>query len=149
MCVEETEFWLRSLLQNYVPWITYIFLPYHTVLLLCLRNSPYSIWCRHLNLQHRSDMHCTCALGNKNFHSGHYCRITSTVITYIFCQYHIVVLFMSPQLLLQYLLQGFKTCYTVQTCTGHVHEGSEIWLRSLLQNYVPLNDIHIHFLLLL
>ena len=71
-------------------------------------------------------MHCTCALGNKNFHSGHYCRIMSTVITYIFCQYHTVVLFMSPQLLLQYLMQRFKTCYTVQTCTGHVREGSEI-----------------------
>ena len=53
-------------------------------------------------------MHCTCALGNKNFHSGHYCRIMSTVITYIFCQYHTVVLFMSPQFLLQYLMQDLK-----------------------------------------
>ena len=128
--------------------ITYIFLPYHTVLLFVSPQLLLQYLMLHLNLQHRSDMHCTCALGNKNFHSGHYCRIMSTVITYIFCKYHTVVLFMSPQLLLQYLMQGFKTCHTVQTCTGHVHEGSEIWLRSLLQNYVPLNDIHIHFLLL-
>ena len=101
-------------------------LPYHTVLLFVSPQLLLQYLMPAFDLQHRSDMHCTCALGNKNFHSGHYCRIMSTVITYIFCQYHTVVLFMSPQLLLQYLMQGFKTCYTVQICTGHVHEGSEI-----------------------
>ena len=29
-------------------------------------------------------------------------------------------------ILLQYLMQGFETCYTVQTCIGHVCEGNGI-----------------------
>ena len=39
--------------------------------------------------------------------------------------YLAVILFVSPQLLLQYLIQGFKICYTVQAC---------IW-------YVPINTV--------
>ena len=33
-------------------------------------------------------------------------------------------LFLTPQLLLQYLMQGFEACITVQTCTEHVHKGN-------------------------
>ena len=84
MCLEETEFRFRSLLQNYFLWITNIFWPYHTILL-----------------------------------------------------------FVSPQLLLQHLMQAFETCDTVQTCTADVHKETEFWFRSLLQNYVPLNNIYI------
>ena len=54
-----------------------------------------------------------------------------------------VVLFVPLQLLHQYLMQGFETCNTVQTCIEHVHKGNSIMIQSLLQNYVPLNDIHI------
>ena len=43
---------------------------------------------------------------------------------YIFRPHQTVILFVSPQLLLQYLMQGLETCYTVQTCIGHVHEGN-------------------------
>ena len=32
---------------------------------------------------------------------------------------------MSLQLLLQYLVLGFETCYTAQTYIGHVHEDME------------------------
>lgn len=39
----------------------------------------------------------------------------------IFWLYHTVVLFVSPQLLLQNFMQRFKTCYTVQTSILHVH----------------------------
>ena len=61
---------------------------------------------------------------------------------------HFVVLFMSLQLLLQNLIQGFETCNTVQTCNEHMHsvflyEHMHKGNRSLMQNYVFLNDTHI------
>ena len=59
-------------------------------------------------------------------------------MTYIALPYNIVVLFMSPQLLHQYLMQGFDTCYTV-TCIEHVHEEMEFLSMTLLQYYIPLN----------
>ena len=37
---------------------------------------------------------------------------------------HFVVLFLSPQLLLQYLMQRFETCNTAQVCTEHEHNGN-------------------------
>ena len=54
-----------------------------------------------------------------------------------------VVVFSSPQLLLKYLMQGFETFNTAQTCIEHVHKGNRVLIQSLLQNYVPLNDMHI------
>ena len=40
------------------------------------------------------------------------------------CLSHFVVLFLSPQLLLQYLTQGIETCNIAQTCIEHVHKGN-------------------------
>ena len=65
---------------------------------------------------------------------------------------HFVVLFLSQQLRLQYLMQGLENCNTVQTCSAHVHKRNRIFVQALLQNYVPLNYIHIliisHFVVL-
>ena len=66
----------------------------------------------------------------QSFDSGHYCRIMSPWMTSIFWPYNTVVLFVSPQLLLQYLMQGFESCNTVQPCIEHVHKGNRIWIRS-------------------
>ena len=55
---------------------------------------------------------------------------------------HFVVLFLFPQLLLQYLRQGFETFNTVPTCIEHVHKENGILCLSLLQNYVPFNNSH-------
>ena len=41
-------------------------------------------------------------------------------------------------------MQRFETCNTVQTCIEHIHKENrfDLLFRSLLQNCVPLNDIH-------
>ena len=47
-------------------------------------------------------------------------------------------MFVSPQLLLQYLMQGFETCYTVQTCIGHGHEGNVTLIQVIIAELRPL-----------
>ena len=57
---------------------------------------------------------------------------------------HFVVLIVSPQLLQQYLMQGFEPCNTVQTFIEYVLKGNVIFLsKSLLQNGAPFNDLDI------
>ena len=60
---------------------------------------------------------------------------------YIFISYNTVVLFLSPQLLLQYLMQGFETCYVVQTRIGHVHEGYRSLIPVSNGELFSLNDL--------
>ena len=43
-----------------------------------------------------------------------------------------VVLLLSPQVLLQYLMQGSETCNTVQTCIEHVHKGNRILIQIII-----------------
>ena len=114
---------LKYVISELCPleWHTY-FGPYHTVLLLLC---PYLLL-QYLILHRKSDMHWTCAKGKQNFDPEHYCRIMSPWMTYIFWPYRIVVLFVSPQLPLKYLMQGFETCYTVQTCIWYVHKRNRI-----------------------
>ena len=45
---------------------------------------------------------------------------------------------MSLQLLIQYLMQVFETCYTVQTCIGHAHEGNGILIQGIIAELYPL-----------
>ena len=45
---------------------------------------------------------------------------------------------MSLQLLLQYLIQVFETCYIVQTCIGHVYEGNGIFIQVIIAELYPL-----------
>ena len=49
----------------------------------------------------------------------------------------IVLLILTPQLLLQYLMQGSETCYTVQTCIGHAHKGSGILIQVIIAELYP------------
>ena len=59
------------------------------------------------------------------------------------CARLFVVLSVGPQLLVRYLIQGFETYNTVQTCIEHVQKETEFSFRALLQKYVPFNNIHI------
>ena len=65
------------------------------------------------------------------------------------CPSHFVVLFFFffffffSQLLLQYLMQGLKTCNSVRHALNMCIEETEFGFPLLLQNYVPLNDIHV------
>ena len=43
--------------------------------------------------------------------------------------------------LVEYLMLGFETCNTFQTCIEHAHKGNNI-LPQLIRNYVHLNDMH-------
>ena len=62
---------------------------------------------------------------------------------------HLAVL-LSPQLL-GYLMQGFETCNTAQTCIEHVHKGKRILtqviiaelIRLVLAELSPFNNLHI------
>ena len=58
-----------------------------------------------------------------------------------FGPYHTLVLFLSPHLLLQCLVQGFETCNIVQTCIGHVHKGNKILIQDIIAELYLLNDI--------
>ena len=51
---------------------------------------------------------------------------------------HFLVLFLSPQLLLKYLMQGLETGNTVQTCIGHVHKGNRILIQIIIAELHPL-----------
>ena len=44
---------------------------------------------------------------------------------------HFLVLFLSPQLLLRFLMLEFEICNTVQTCIGHVLKGNRILIKAL------------------
>lgn len=54
-----------------------------------------------------------------------------------------VVLFMSLQLLLQYLMLGCETCDTVQICIELVHKGIGIYNSGHYCRICPLNDTNI------
>ena len=51
---------------------------------------------------------------------------------------HFVVVFLPPQLLLQFSMQGFETCSTVQTCIEHVHKGNRILIQVIIAELYPL-----------
>ena len=57
-------------------------------------------------------------------------------MTYIFLPYYIVALFLSPQLILQYLMQVLETFGTkFKLCIWHVHEGNGISIALFLSKY--------------
>ena len=47
------------------------------------------------------------------------------------------VLFLSPQVLLQYLMQGSETCNTVQICIEHVHKGNRLLIQVIIAEVCP------------
>ena len=51
---------------------------------------------------------------------------------------HFLELFLSLQLLLQYLMQGFEMCNTVQICIEHVHKGNRILIQAIIAELYPL-----------
>ena len=61
--------------------------------------------------------------------------IYSFTLVRIYVKSHFAVLFLSLQLLLQYLMQGLDTCNTVKTCIGHVHKGNGIWILVIIAKF--------------
>ena len=51
---------------------------------------------------------------------------------------HFVVLFLSPQFLLQYFMQGLETCNTVLTCIEHVYNGNKLLIKVIIAELCPL-----------
>ena len=51
---------------------------------------------------------------------------------------NILVLFLSPQLILKYLMQGLETWKTVQICIGHMHKGIKILIQVIIAELHPL-----------
>ena len=56
---------------------------------------------------------------------------------------HFVVLFLAL-LLVEYLMLGFETCNTFQTCIEHAHKGNNILLQLILKELCPLEG-YAHF----
>ena len=44
----------------------------------------------------------------------------------------LLVMFLSP-----YLMQGFETCNTVQTCVGHMYKGNRILIQVIIGKLSP------------
>ena len=57
---------------------------------------------------------------------------------------HFVVLFMSGQLLLHYLMQEFETCNTVHSYIEHVYKGNRILVRVIIAALYPIKG-HTYF----
>ena len=51
---------------------------------------------------------------------------------------YFVDLLLSPQVLLQYLMQGSETCSTVQTCIEHVHKGNKSLIKIIIAELYPI-----------
>ena len=50
----------------------------------------------------------------------------------------VTLLVLSPQLLLQYLMQGLETCNMVQTCIEYLHKGNRILIQVFIVELCPL-----------
>ena len=52
-------------------------------------------------------------------------------------------MFLSPKLLLQYVMQAFENSNIVQTCIEHVPRGNRILIQAIIAELCPLNNKHI------
>ena len=73
---------------------------------------------------------------------GHIVLLLSVALPSV-CPSLFVVLFLSPKLPLQYVMQAFENCNIVQTCIEHVPRGNRYLIQVIIAELCRLNNKHI------